>query len=352
MSEEKTKPPTEKRLRDAHRDGESAKSHDLTAAAALLFSGLMLWLGADFFGDRLRRLFAIVWLTMPQRDGGIAAPLLAMATELAMLTLPLALAALLGATLGLVAQGAATMSMKPLEPKFDKVNPFNGMKELFSLRTAIDGTMMLLKALLFSILLWQTILALLPLLVRASARPPEVLPGVLWQAFLRMLFVAVAAFAVCGLADYGLQRFIFRRQHRMSEDEIRREHKDEEGDAEVKSRRKEMAQELVLDDPREAVAGASLLVANPTHYAVALLHRRGEVPLVVAKGVDGVALALRAHAEASGVPVVVDPPLARTLYRVPLGSGIPRHCFEIVATLLHTVAALRRLAPSESGRAA
>ncbi len=343
MSDEKTKPPTPKKLADAHKDGESAKSPDVTAAVVLISITLALWLGAEFFAERLRRLFLVVWHFVPLHESELSLPISAMGTELLLLTVPLAFAGMLGAVIGLVGQGAMTMSAKPVMLKFNKVNPVEGMKRLFGMRAAIDAATILAKACVFGVLLWQTVRSMLPLLVGATARSPELLSAVLWQALMRMLFISIGAFIVFGLLDYGIQRFLFIRDHRMSEDEIKREYKEQNGNPEIKGKRKELAQELLFGDPRSAVASASMVVANPTHYAVALSCVRGEVPVVVAKGRDEVALMLRGHAEAMGVPVVVNPPLARTLHRVPVGAGIPRECFQIVALMLHTIEGMRSL---------
>ncbi|MBP7565014.1 MAG: flagellar type III secretion system protein FlhB [Burkholderiaceae bacterium] len=353
MSEEKNKPPTDKKLQDAHKDGESSKSQDLTAATTLLACVLMLWMGGGFFFERLQQLMDIVWQSV-RSDGlgkgtdAIAVPIMAMGVEFLVLTLPFGLAGALGAVIGLVAQGAMTLSPKPVTPNFDKVNPASGFKRLFGMRAMIDAAMVLVKLTLFSVVLWQIVSALVPLLVGATARPVDLLSAILWQATLRVLFVSIVAFVIVGMLDYALQRFLFIRDHRMSEDEIKREQKEQNGNPEIKSRRKEFAQELLFGDPKAAVASANLVVANPTHYVVALVYERGDVPRVVAKGVDDVALALRAHAEASGVPVVVNPPLARTLHRLPLGAGIPRECFQAVGVLLHTIGGLRRISAPQA----
>lgn len=343
MSDEKTKPPTPKKLKDAHEDGESAKSQDITAASTLFFTGLLLWMGGEFFADRLRQLLDVVWQSLRSDSVDLVVPITAMMIELLVLCVPISLAGALGAVIGLVGQGAMTMSAKPVMPNFDKVNPASGLKRLFGVRALIDAAMVLVKLVLFSVLLWQTLRSMLPLLVGATARSPELVAAILWQALMRMLFISIAGFVVIGLLDYALQRFLFIRDHRMSEDDIKRENKEQNGNPEVKSKRKEFAQELLFGDPKAAVAGANLVVANPTHYVVALLYESGDVPRVVAKGVDEVALALRQHAEASGVPVVVNPPLARTLHRVPLGAGIPRECFQAVGLLLHTIGGLRKI---------
>jgi type III secretion protein U len=348
MSEEKTKPPTPKKLAKAQEEGESVHSEVATSAGVLMGVGLMLWLGAGLWGAHARRLFDMVWIYLPQRDVPLWEPIYAMLAELAWLCVPLALAACLGGVLALMLQGAVTLSIDPVLFKFDKVDPVQGFKRFFALRAITDAGLMLVMMLLISAVMWWGVQGLLPLLVSLTARAPENLADLLWIALMQVLALGVVCFVVFGGMDFGLQHFLFVRDHRMDEEEIKRENKENFGDPEIKTKRRELAQELLQSDGQQAVAGASLVVANPTHFAVALFYQRGDVPRVVAKGMDDSALAIRRYAETTGVPVVVNPPLARTLYRVPVGAGIPRECFQLVGVLLHAVDQLRAQTPSST----
>lgn len=341
MAEEKKKPPTRRKLEEAREKGESVHSEDATTAGVLLLTTLFFWTASGFLGDHLARVFAIVWDAMPKETQDLRGPLFALLLELLWLTVPLALVVALGAVLSLALQGAITGSMDPVQFKFEKLNPVEGFKRIFSVRTVTDALLMVVKMMVFSVLLWVTVRSMLPLMAGVMARPPAVMGDLFRLEVLRLLAVATAAFVVFGLIDYGLQRFLFIRDHRMDDEEVKKENKENFGNPEVKNKRKELARELLFGEPRKAVRDASMVVANPTHFAVAIHYRRGDVPRVTAKGVDAAALLLRGYAEESGVPVLVNPPLARTLYKVPLGEGIPRSCFEAVAALLHTVAQLR-----------
>jgi type III secretion protein U len=337
MSEDKKRPPTEKRLREARDDGKVARSADVTSAGVLFFAAALLWCGAQFFLGHIDRVFALVWESLADPDASMGSLLIEEASELLLVTLPIAAAASLGCICASVLQGAVTFSFKPLEPKFDAINPANGFKKIFSMRSGIDSIYMLIKVALMSVVLWLVFRSYLPALVGGTARSPELLGSMLWQMLVRLLFLGVAACAVFGVIDFGMQRMLFIRDHRMDDEELKREHKENNGNPEIKAARKELAQELLFGDPRSAVGSANLLIANPTHYAVALRYDAGDVPRVVAKGLDDVAMQLRVYAQEQGVPVFVNPPLARNLYRVPLASAIPREFFEVVATMLHCV---------------
>lgn len=341
MSDEKKLPPTAKKLRDAHEDGESITSPDVASAGVMVAAVGALWLSAGFMMDRLTRLFAMVWQHIPRAGEPVGPLLLAIGGELMLLTLPFSFATLLGAVLALMLQGSMTMSAKPVMLKLDAVNPVNGLKKIFGMKSALEAGTMTLKGLVLFGLLFSSARDLLPLLVGATGRTPVLLGVLMWELLMRLLFIAVGLFVVFALVDYGVQRFIFMREHRMSEDEVKRESKEQNGNPEVKQARRELAQELLNDEPAAGVAGARLVVANPTHFAVAIGYERGGVPHVLAKGHDAMALAIRAEAERLDVPVIVNPPLARTLYKVALGGAIPRECYQVVGLMLHWVEQLK-----------
>ncbi len=352
MSDEKNKPPTEKKLRDAHDEGESAKSTDATSAGVLVAAAGMLWMSAGFLMDRMTRLFALIWQHMPRPEEPLLPLVAAMAWEMLLMSIPFALATLLGAALVLILQGAMTMSFKPVMLKLDAINPAAGIKKIFGMKSGIEAVTMTVKGVVLFALLYASLRDLLPLLVGATARSPELLGVLMWQVLMRLLFISVGFFIVFGLIDFGVQKMMFIRDHRMSDDDIKRESKEQNGNPEVKQARKELANELLFGDEGAAVSSANMVVANPIHFAVAIHYRPGGVPRVVAKGMDAAALAIRAFAENHDVPVIVNPPLARTLFKVPLGGGIPRECFQIVGLMLHWVEQLqpRQALPSHGGR--
>lgn len=341
MSDEKKLPPTAKKLRDAREDGESITSPDVASAGVVVAAVAALWLSAGFMMDRLTRLFGMVWQHLPRAGEPMGPLIFAIGGELLTLTLPFAMATLVGAVLALMLQGSVTMSVKPVMLKLDAVSPVNGMKKIFGMKSALEAGTMTLKGLVLFALLYSSTRDLLPLLVGATGRTPVLMGVLMWQLLMRLLFTAVGLFVVFALVDYGIQRFIFLREHRMSEDDVKRENKEQNGNPEVKQARKELAHELMNEDPKAGVSRARLVVANPTHFAVAIGYERGGVPQVLAKGHDDLALAIRAEAERLGIPIIVNPPLARTLYKVALGAGIPRDCYQVVGLMLHWVEQLK-----------
>jgi len=160
--------------------------------------------------------------------------------------------------------------------------------------------------------------------------------SIAWGTLCRVLGISGALYLVIGAADYGVQHWLFIRDHRMSKDEVKRENKNSEGDPHIKGQRRKLAREFASSDQQQPVKNASVVVVNPTHYAVALRYVPSEsgLPRVIAKGVDAEARVIREEAARRGIPIVGNPPLARALYRVALEDAIPEPLFDAVASVL------------------
>jgi type III secretion protein U len=341
MSDEKTEEPSEHKLRKAREEGQVAKSQDAAVAASTLAVFGVLHATADGTIARLRTVIGL-GLDFGARDialDEIYKRLGSMTLEALMIIGPLALVAALGATIGLVSHVGLKISTKALEPKFDSLNPAQGIKKVFSVKSLISLLQMVLKAVVLGFVLWQAILQLLPLISGAVYQSPSAIGSISWSAIVHLMFYGIALFIVLAPADFALQRHFFMKGQRMSKDEVKREFKSQEGDPQVKGQRKQLARELAEEAPAKLIARADAVIVNPTHYAVAIRYRADEagVPVVLAKGVDDVALRIRARAEALGVPVFAHPPLARALHKVDVDDAVPEDLFEAVATVLRWV---------------
>jgi len=338
MSDEKTEEPSEKKLRDARRDGETVKSADLAFGLMLIVSSIGFAIAGPAMGEHLR---AIVYLTLDIRaedspSFDLHRALTSIALQAALLVMLPTAAAIVTATAAIAAQVGFQVSLKPLEPKFNAINPASGLKRMFSVRSMVDLVKMLIKAAIIGATLWKTLLGLAPLIVGVAYEPVPDLIQISWSALCRLFAVGGVLYLVLGVADYAVQHWLFVRDHRMSKDDLKREHKDSEGDPHQKGKRKQVAREIVESNPDKKVASAQAVIVNPTHFAVAVRYMPDEfdLPRVVAKGVDADALEIRRMAMRHGVPIVGNPPLARALYLVPLDSAIPESCFKAVAAVL------------------
>ena len=166
-----------------------------------------------------------------------------------------------------------------------------------------------------------------------------------WRAILKLMGATTIVFLILGPVDYALQVWMFKRDQRMSKDEVKREYKESEGDPELKGKRKQLAREMANSAPQKRVPNSNVVVNNPTHYSVALKYEPGVTPLpiVVAKGHDAQALVIRELAAQHKVPMVTNPPLARALYKLPLDEPIPEELFDAVAAVLRWVRTVEQL---------
>ncbi|VVD66118.1 type III secretion system export apparatus subunit SctU [Pandoraea anhela] len=344
MSDEKTEEPTEKKLEQAKKDGESPKSTDLPAALLFLAGAAVLDFAPGFQGDHLRQMFLIAFDVghLSSQGYDIFDAMRVIGIQAAWVLLPMLALAFLVPIIGLVAQIGVNVTFKPLTPKFDAINPGAGLKRMFSLRSFIDLIKMTIKAVVLVAVLYKVTWLLMPAAAGLVYQSTFAAASIAWTLLCRFMAVGGFITLLLGVADYGIQRWLFIRDHRMTKDEIKRESKESEGDPEIKHKRKAFAKELLEEPPKAPLSQANALVVNPTHYAVAIRYAPEEhgLPRVIAKGLDDEALRMRAHAEAIGVPIVPAPPLARALYEVPLGDAVPDPLFDAVAEVLIWVSQL------------
>lgn len=249
------------------------------------------------------------------------------------------------ATLSGAVQARGAFSAQPLRPDFSRLNPARGLERLFSLKSLLDLMRSVLKLTLMAAVaaVWgrhhvMDLIALQSATGRSQAHATLQLIG-------GMMGLAAALFLLFAFIDWTFNRWEFARQMRMSKREIKDEHKEREGDPRIKSRLRELRMEWFKRARSLAkVKSADVLLTNPTHYAVALQYRHGEMPapIVVARGAGEMALRMREEACRRHVPVVENPPLARALFRLPgTDPFVPEVHFHDVARILRWVYAGR-----------
>lgn len=341
---EKTEQPSQKKLDDAKKKGQSPKSQDINAAAALLVMTVCLTAATSTALAHLERLFALASGAAigVRSDTDVLVIAYDMAIEGLWIVLPFVAAAIVTGFVASFAQVGFNISFEPITPNFDKVNPGAGLKKLISLRSIIELVKTVFKAIFVGCVVAFITVGLVPLMVGAATQTPMGVAAIGWSALLKLLVASTITLIVIGPIDFALQRWLFIRDQRMDKDEVKREYKEMEGDPMLKGQRKRLAHEIANGNPARTVPQATVVVTNPTHYAVALRYRPGETPLpvIVAKGADDQAMEIRRIAEAAGVPIVGDPPLARALFKVPVDDTVPEALFEGVATVLRWVAML------------
>jgi flagellar biosynthetic protein FlhB len=344
---QKTEDPTQKRLDEAIERGDVAKSQEVNTWFVIGGATLVLSSFSGTIGDGLKATLAGLFANahrIPTDGHGLVALVHSIGlTLIAALGVPLLLL-MVAAFAGNVIQHRFVWSAEAVSPKLNKISPLAGLQRLFSkqaLANFIKGLIKLgLIGTVMVAVLWPE-RHRLDALVRID---PDALIGITRSLSLSLLGTVVAILAMVAAGDYFFQyRQWFERQ-KMSLHEMKEEFKQTEGDPHVKGRLRQLRMARVRKRMMAAVPTASVVVTNPTHFAVALKYERGmPAPICVAKGMDLIALKIREIAKENGVPVIENPPLARALHAtVDIDSEIPVEHYKAVAELIGYVMKLRR----------
>ncbi len=343
----KTEEPTGKRLSEARSQGDVPKSTDLPQWASLAASAAVVflcggWMAQNLMNDLVPFIAHADAFTL-QNNGGVQVGRLALAA-----VLPIFMAVMCASAAGGIAgnfiQTGFLWAPSKVKPDISKLSLFKGVSRLFGTDSWINFGKSLLKATVIGVICWQTLKPhVIELDQLVTFEPARMLPFMM--DILKAMFMSVlAVLGIGAIGDWILQRQRFMHRMRMSREEIKEEHRQADGDPHVKQKQKAIRMDRARKRMMVNVPKATVVVMNPTHYAVAL--RYGDdtpAPQCVAKGVDSLALKIRAVAEEAGVPIIEDPPLARALYAaVDIDQTIPREHFEAVAKVIGFVLAAAR----------
>lgn len=346
---EKTEEPSQKRLDEALQRGDVVKSQEVNtwfviAGATLVlmvFSGSM----SASLTTTMRGLLANAYQI---KMDGPALPALFQKVGLeiiAAVALPF-LVLMLAALGGNMVQHKLVWTYETLTPKFSKISPLAGLKRLFSKQALANFAKGIVKLVvvgtMLTALMWPERTRMEGLI---NADPAALLPFVKTLA-VKLMGAVVAMLAVVAAADYLFQYKQWYERQKMSLQELKEEYKNTEGDPTVKGRLKQLRQARARKRMMAAVPKASVIITNPTHYAVALQYERGmDAPVCVAKGIDALALKIREIAGEHSIPIVENPPLARALHAtVEVDEEIPAEHYKAVAEVIGFVMKLRRAA--------
>lgn len=351
MASERTEQPTQRRLDDARRRGQMARSRDLGDAchlgAALIVLG---WWGPSIvqgLGTIVQTGILRVGDTRHQAitSGEVVNLALQGVWQIGWLVGPLAIAALVATAAATQVQGGFIVATEALRIDLSRLSPANGIKRLVPTRAGIDLVKTLVVASCVGSVAYLAIRAVLEDAPIFAQQDPAASGIGAWTHTMSFLKKAVVAMLALAGADFGLQKWRHMRSLKMTRQEVKDDMRLAEGNPEVKARVRRVQREMMRKRMLAAVPKATVVLANPTHVAVALQYQRGQAaPQVVAKGADHVALRIRSLAREHGVPIVENPPLARAIYRTTeVGDSIPGDLFEAVAEVLAYLIRLKQL---------
>ena len=340
MSSLKDQKPTARRLRDARREGDVAFSADIASAIGFAVVLVALWVAAPTLLAVLRRLW--LQLTDPMLIAsrlpleGRVGEVLALAGELFLWsTLPLLGIAALAGVLGSFVQVGGLMAWKRVAPQLNRINPAEGFKRIFSTESLVNLLKLLVKTLLLGLVVYVVLRSVLGDVLKLGHMAPVGILAASGRILVTIFAWAAVVYAVMAAVDHVHMNHEFIKRHKMSIDDVRREHKDDEGDPVTRGRRRGAHFELVFFGLADRVTRASAVI-HSQRVAVALQYRGpDDLPRVVARGEGEVAHQIIRHAGEGLVPTEEDARLAERLYeQVALDQPIPRSLYEPVAKLL------------------
>lgn len=345
---QKTEEPTQKRLEESRNKGQVASSREINNWFMLLGGTVLVVMMAPGTLGELKALLARLLAFSSNGGlgvGGVGTLVTHTLRGVAgILVVPLGLLALL-ALLSSVVQHPPLFALDSIKPKLEKISPGRGLKRLFSSRSLVEFTKGIFKLLIVGTVATLVILPEFGRLTQLPHMSTDGYTSFLWTVSGRLLVAVLAVMTVIAALDFLYQKMQHTKQLRMSRQDIKDEFKQTDGDPMVKARLRQIRTERARQRMMQAVPSSTVVVTNPTHFAVALkyLHDEMEAPEVVAKGADLIAKRIREVAEENGVPLVENPPLARALYgSTKIGQTIPPEHYRAVAEVIGYVMRLKR----------
>lgn len=342
-SGEKKHAATPKKLRDQRKKGQVAQSQDIGKLLVLTALSEIALFTAETSMQRFQQLLVLPIRRMDQPFVRALEEVL-LESLLVFFSFALLMAGV-AITVKLISswmQFGLLFAPETLKPDFNRLNPLNQAKQMFSGQSVMNLLMGLAKAVLLSLILYVVIGPSLGALINLASGDLQGYIQALIVLFRHLLHVCLGLLLVLALIDFGLQKYFFAKRMRMTQVEVAKEYKDMEGDPHIKGQRRQLAYEMANEEPKvklPKLEESDMLVVNPTHFAVALYYRPGQtpLPLLVDKGTDAQARQLIKRAKAADIPVIQCVWLARTLYRQKLGANISRDTLQAVAFIYRTL---------------
>jgi flagellar biosynthesis protein FlhB len=346
--QEKTEPASEKKRSDARKKGQIAHSREIPSVLVLISSlSVFYFAGAWMFtqvSQVMRAVFGQMATWTPAVEDAHAMFWL-LGQKVAFLLAPLLMVVVIAGLVGNVAQTGFLLVEEALVPKLEKLNPWTGIKRIFSVRGLVELIKSVFKLIIIGGVCYIIVkgeMGVIPSLVHQDV---HLILAFLGRAALKIGFITCLVLIVLAALDLFFQLWKHERDLRMTKQEVKDELKQREGDPVVRSRIRAAQREMAMRRMMQAIPEATVVITNPTHFAVAIKFERSmHAPMVVAKGADGIAARIRQIAEQSEVPIIEEKPLARQLYKdVEIGQYIPMELYQAVAEVLAYVYRLKGL---------
>lgn len=346
-SQDRSLPATERKLQKTRADGQAARSRDLSHLAILGTGAACLLVFTPQIFDQMLRAMGqqlVFDAATVQASGSMITRLQSMAAVGILASAGFSLVIIAAALISAIGAGGWVFSFKPITPQFNRLNPISGTANLFSKQQMVNVVKMVLMTAVLSAVAWKYLGSSIDQVAMLVLQPsPVAIRHVASWLTAGMGLLLLVVFLVA-MVDVPLQAFLFKDRLKMSHEEVKQEHKESEGNPQVKGRMRQRQREIADGASITAVPKADFVVMNPTHYAVALKYddQTMNAPQVISKGTDLIALKIRELAKSHDVPVLESPVLARALYaHAELDQSIPATLYTAVAQVLAYVYRLK-----------
>jgi flagellar biosynthetic protein FlhB len=345
--DDRTEEPTQRKLDQAVEKGDVPRSQEIGTFFVLCGFTLALLIAAGSAArEATLQLRAFLMNAHQVPSGGdslFQVTAKGVMTGFTALALPLGFI-LVAALAGALIQHKPLWTTEPLMPKFNRISPMAGLKRIFGKDAWVNFAKGLAKIMLVGVGVWMVLWGERDhLQAFAQMDVRALLPAVLVLT-IKLMAGVLAIFAIIAIGDFGYQRFSWYQRQRMTKQELKDEYKNTEGNPEVKAKLRQLRAQRARSRMMAQVPKATVIITNPTHFAVALQYENGQgAPVCLAKGVDAIALKIREVAGAHEIPIVENPPLARALYAtVEIDEEIPVEHYQAVAEVVGYVLRLKR----------
>jgi len=346
---QQTEEASPKRLEDARKKGQVPSSKEPSTAITFLVLSLIVVTGlGGWLADTLMQMmrFYLSGKSHLEATGtGIQNLLISTSADMAMIIMPIALPILLLGILVTFLVSGPVFTFETLQPKLEKISPLKGLKRMFSTKSLAEFIKSILKLIIITTVCATIVSGLFPMILSAALQGPSDIATLAVAGSVKIITLVAIIFGFMALADVLYQRWEHMKSMRMSKKEVRDEHKESEGDPQLKSKIRQIQMQQAQNRMMDDVPKADVVITNPTRLAIALAYEPGSTgaPRVLAKGRGHIAAKIREIARENRIPLRENKPLARSLFKyVEIGEEIPEELFEAIAVILAEIFRLKQ----------
>ena len=340
---DKTEEPTPKKKKDARKQGNIAKSAEVNKVMTFIAILVVIYMMSGSIISELQGFIVNILsgdFSMTMNDNTIKILMFKVMMSFMKIVLPISLIIMVFGILGSLIQTGLFFSMESLKPKFSKLNPLTGLKNMFSMKAIVNLIKSMVVICIMIYLGYSFMSKNFEGIIKSGDIYLPYMFNIVLDLIKSILTSITLAVAVVAVLDYGYEKFSHKKGLKMTKQEVKEEYKQMEGDPHIKGKIKQKQRQMANQRMMQAVPSSTVIVTNPTHISIAIRYEQGKdtTPIVVARGVDEVAFRVREIAKSHDIPIIENVPLARLIYKeVDIDQEIPEEMYKAVAEVLVAV---------------